>query len=521
MNNILEKNNHRHRVSMRGRSKAVALFLAVVSVLAIISVASPTIAAFEMQSAASTDGTIESQMPMQAGLGILGLGVLTLGGGLREQEPAPGEGGGGGGDEGIDPTAKRIIQELADTRSKMEAIEGDLAAHEELKQTAEDFDRVMKDFDGHASDIKALNETQKKLKRQLSEVRREVSGDPMAKILGNPEVRDAIAAQVRVPFLKHNNKRVPDEMMESYRAFDRMGEQRDIVTGSTPGSNLVDDQLLPNIYQLIAGAGVNSNFDVIPTSTASNKLITDTTDPEMLGVDEGAVIPESSYANAVTTISIEEFSGLMTISNSMIEDDTTSLVSRIVGKYVLATARRADFIGLQADGTDDGPNKNQTGAVEAGTAFVAASGNTTFQTVDYDDIINMFVGAGEGLDSSEGARIFIHPQALYRLLQIKDGDGRPLFQSALEAPTPGALGSILGVPVIRSYQMPSTNAASKPFFAYGDPKAIALGIRRNMDFASSADAKFTSNSTVFRATARMGVVLRDSAAFEVMTTAAS
>jgi HK97 family phage major capsid protein len=95
---------------------------------------------------------------------------------------------------------------------------------------------------------------------------------------------------------------------------------------------------------------------------------------------------------------------------------------------------------------------------------------------------------------------------------VKDKNGRPLFQTYTEAPMPGGIGNILGAPVRLTAVAPTTNAASATPAVFGDPMGQAVGIRQDVEFATSDDIKFAENMRAFRALIRAGVKLKTIAA---------
>jgi HK97 family phage major capsid protein len=115
----------------------------------------------------------------------------------------------------------------------------------------------------------------------------------------------------------------------------------------------------------------------------------------------------------------------------------------------------------------------------------------------------------------------LHPQMLVRMLAIKDGNGRPIFLPSTDAPALGAIGSILGYPVILAHGANATDGVSKKIAVFGDTMGQAVCLRKDFEFAASDQAKFTEDSIVFRARARLAAKTKKATAFGVLTTAAS
>jgi HK97 family phage major capsid protein len=110
---------------------------------------------------------------------------------------------------------------------------------------------------------------------------------------------------------------------------------------------------------------------------------------------------------------------------------------------------------------------------------------------------------------------------LAKIIQIKDLNGRPIFQNALEAPAGNSIGSILGYPVIVTAAMPSTDSAGNVVAVFGDPQGCAVGVRKSFELARSSDFQFDYNREAFRTIVRAGVVIKSATSFAKLTLAAA
>jgi HK97 family phage major capsid protein len=114
-----------------------------------------------------------------------------------------------------------------------------------------------------------------------------------------------------------------------------------------------------------------------------------------------------------------------------------------------------------------------------------------------------------------------------RVALIRDNNGRPIFQTWQEVPNPGSIGSILGYPVHPTAIAPSTDGANTTPLAFGDPEGQAVGIRADLELATSSDIGFPQNLLAYRTLMRAGVkmlTLPGSTTlkpFSVLTTAAA
>lgn len=436
---------------------------------------------------------------------------------LREQDG--GEPDGGGGD---DPLARRILGEFAAQKKEMERIEQTLGEHAETKREVEALHKSVRAFEGLDADVKTVLAKMAKLEVRLSEVRREVSGDPLARIVGDAEMRATVIAPAKAHALKQLGKAVPKEILEgAERMAAIVTGQRAVTGGSTPGSAYIDQELLARVYQLAASYGRWSGFDVLRPGARTEKIPVDTTDPSMVWMTEGTAPSEASYSGSQVSLAIKTLFGWISVSNEMLQDDEVGLANHLLTKFFRATAKKLDHAVFAADGTDDADHGDYEGIFHFGTAYDLGTGDVAIADIVFDDFVGLVAGADEALAEQPTTRWWMHPQILVQLLGIKDDNGRPIFLTGLEAPAAGGIGSILGYPVVTANAAPKTVAAEAPVLAFGDAMGLAVGLRQDMEFASSQEVQFTANKTVFRTVCRAGVKIKQATAFEVMTLGAA
>jgi HK97 family phage major capsid protein len=208
------------------------------------------------------------------------------------------------------------------------------------------------------------------------------------------------------------------------------------------------------------------------------------------------------------------------VPNELLDDSEVDISADVMNDFLEAISYRMDWACLQADGTADATDGGYTGIFSGGTASVAGSGNTSVETLDFEDITAAMIAVDEGVLARE-SRWWMHPRQLVRMLSIKDSNGRPIFLTAMEAPTPAGIGSILGAPVVPSFAAPTANTTSSTIAVFGDPKGLVVGLRKGIEFSESREAKFEDYETTFRGVGRFGCEIRDAGAFAVLTNAAS
>lgn len=376
------------------------------------------------------------------------------------------------------------------------------------KKTKETFEQLTKqkdDFEGTSAQVSEISRTFKKLQLQLKNEQRSANGDPVKKLLADPDIRLLINAKIR--------KACGVPLNEA--------QQKAITSGGAPGSTYINDDLDTEIYSTLASYGIWSSFDVKTVSTRNNKFLVKTARPTASFFGEGVTITEDT-AKAGTSVTCEAggIKVVLSVPNELLDDSEVDISADLMDDFLQAISYRMDWACLQADGTADATDGGYTGIFAGGTAAVAASGNVSVETLDFEDVTAAMLAVDEGVLGRE-SRWWMHPRQLIRMLHIKDSNGRPIFLTAVEAPTPAGIGSILGSPVVPSFAAPTANTTSSDIAVFGDPKGLVVGLRKGIEFAESRDAKFEDYETTFRGVGRFGCEIRDAGAFAVLTTAAS
>ncbi|HRQ87217.1 MAG TPA: phage major capsid protein [Bacteroidia bacterium] len=456
----------------------------------------------------ATGGATGGGAAMCAALPFLGMA-----GPLRDE--TGGDPDGGGGD--LDPVAKKILDAIKKQKADIEEVEKKVASLSETKEEAEALQKAVKDFDGLTQDVKSYTQKLAALEGKLAIVRREVSGDPVKRLSQDEEMRTLLIAGAKNAYLQKKGKGVSKELTDAAARMAAILEGKAMTGGATPGSNYLDSELITTVYQLVASYGRWAGFDVLRLSVRTATMPVDTSDPAMVWATEGAAPAEASYTGTTVPLVIKKLLGWIGVANELLEDDEIGLASHLATKFGRSTAKKLDHAAFVADGTNDAVHGDFEGIFPFGTAHALPAGIKTIAALTLDHFTGLVAGADEALVESPTTRWWIHPQMLVQLLGVKDANGRSIFLTSLEAPAAGGIGTILGYPVITTNLAPKTVGASLPFAAFGDSMGLAVAVRRDMEMASSTDAKFTEDQTVFRTRMRAGTKIKQATAFEVMT----
>lgn len=298
--------------------------------------------------------------------------------------------------------------------------------------------------------------------------------------------------------------------------------QKTAITGvdSGVGGAVTPQETANAIYDALLRYGQWSTLGVMPVGSRTQIVPLVSARPTAYWVAQGAQITEGAVTGTSVTLTIKEAAAWIPVANALLEDAEPAFAPYLMDLLLQAVAYRLDWACFAADGTNDTTDGAYTGIAVGGTAAGAASGNVSVATLDYDDFVKCLTTVTAGV-LGRAAKWWIHPTILAKITLIKDANGRPIFQNALEAPSPGAIGSICGYPVIVTGAMPSTDAVSSVIAVFGDPQAQAVGVRKQFTMDQSSDFQFDYNRTAYRSIVRAGTVTKLATGLAMLTTAAS
>lgn len=434
--------------------------------------------------------------------------------------PADDNQGSGGGTITEQEFRAKVLENVTAVKKQHETIDANFKALDaQSKKLTEDFGAHVKAFEGLPSQVAVIERSLETIRLKQANERRANFGSHLERICGDPDMRAAVNGVIRMAAFNGGKRGliIPDNQKKGAEDYLRTG----LLEASGAGAGYLYTELLPAIYGLIAEYGIWSKFDVIPLSQKAANMIVDTTDPTMAWTAEATASSETNYAGGNVALAVGKLLGWMSVPNELLEDSVVDIGRYVLPKFANATAKSLDWACTSADGTADATDGGFTGIFGGGgTAAVAASGNVSMATLDLEDFIAAMAAVNAAALSKQ-CYWWIHPTNLVKALAIKDLNGRPIFLPSTDAPSPGAIGSILGYPVILTHAAPATNTTSDKVAVFGDPMGLAVGLRSDFAFAMSDQILFKEDSTVFRARARAAVKVKQATAFGVLTLAAS
>jgi len=418
-----------------------------------------------------------------------------------------GEGNGGG------LSTKDFQSKVIDTIGKVKTTQDDmLTRYENLDKTTksafEELTSIKNNYTGLDSEIKALEVAFKKVQLQMTMEQRMANGGT-AMSLGQRTIRDkektksafaAICLAVGRPDI----------------AAKALGED------SSPGSTLINDDLSMDVYDSLLRYGAWATLGVRPVGTKNTKVPVKTARPvaNFVLTEAGTISDDTTKAGTTITLEVEVIAVLLNVSLQLIEDGEIDIVADVLDDFIEAVNFRADFAAFRGDGTADATNGGCTGLFNFGTAATATAARTSISATKYDDWLKCLTTVDAAV-LNRASRWWIHPTLIAAAIGVTDSNGRPIFQTAMEAPSVGGIVNLFGYPVTPVGAAPSSNAASAKVAAFGDPRAYAVGMRKGFTFEASDHSRWTTLERSFRGHCRFDAVGAKASALAVLTLPAS
>jgi HK97 family phage major capsid protein len=376
----------------------------------------------------------------------------------------------------------------------------------ETKQTMEEMTRLKNTATDRAQILTAVQ----KLQAQLRTEAFAAGIDPIQRIANDPEKRARLNLAVRLAVDRNGDLRQACEPLA--RAI---GED----TGE--GATLIIAQLFKEIYDTLAQYGDWSTLGVrrLGTKVTNFPVKTARVAAQWLTTEAAPIPDDTNEAGSTLTLTVLPNAVLLNVSRQLIEDAEFDVTAMVMEDFQQAWNLRLDTAAFAGDGVVDGNNGGFTGLFEAGLKAQAAQGNTSVGSLDFDDV-NRCLTTVAPVVLRRKPRWWMHPQMLVRMMGIKDNNGRPIFLGSLEAPSYGAIGTILGYPVVPVMAAPNTDAPGALVAAFGDRNGQVVGVRDDFVFEASDHYRWNTLERSFRAYGRAATGCRQANAFAVLQTAA-
>ena len=203
---------------------------------------------------------------------------------------------------------------------------------------------------------------------------------------------------------------------------------------------------------------------------------------------EGAEIASDAPTGDQLVLTPKKLANVVSLSRESIEDAPVNELDAVGTALTRSVAAAIDARAFSAAAA--------TALEPAGLRSYAIPAQTGGVNID-----NVIRAAGTvGTYGAIAGAVFINPADLTTLRLVKDTAGRPLLQPDLQA---GGAERIAGATLYPTANLPAGTAL------VGDDAQVVVGVRRDIEVAFSADAKFTADSVAARVTARADFGIND------------
>ena len=267
------------------------------------------------------------------------------------------------------------------------------------------------------------------------------------------------------------------------------------------GGNLFPAEFVAELIKPLSNVGtMRSLVRVIPVKRNSITAPSVLNRPKIYWTAENAAKTTTTANFGTKTITVRKAAAILYSSDELIEDSTEfDVVQMIIDMFAEAITEEEDRVILRGNGTTE-PRGIETARANSEIATTGFSGTTTFdklKTLKYSLKAKY----------RRGATWLIHPNKIAAVDQIKDSDGRYIWQDAVTSDKPALL---LGHPVSEQYDVPENT------IYFGNWKlAYWLIDRKQMTVKVTNDETqaFRNDQTGIRVVTRIGgdVVLGEAA----------
>ena len=389
----------------------------------------------------------------------------------------------------------QVLEGVSAIRKRQESILADVTRLDgQTKKALEELTAVKR----HGNSVAQLEQKLGRLNLLLKQEGRAAFGSPYQRLLADEE------GCARINYLLRSLAQKRGESI-SPAALD-FWKTKTLDLTTEPGSTYFQAGFLKEIYDTLAEYGAWSSLGVRRMSTKITKLPVKTARPLAYVLTPGSrqMDDDANKAGTSENLEVELIGVLITCYLELLQDSEFDISADVLADFIEAFNYRLDYLAFMANGTNDNVHGGFTGLFNYVGAVTADAAHTTVEAMAYTDVLKCLTGVAP-IVLSRKARWWMHPTMVARFLAIRDGIGRPIFQTALEAPSYGAIGSILGFPISQVHVAPNNNSAGQAIAAFGDPAAVVVGLRTDFNFEASDDFKFDTFERAFRGTGRAGV----------------
>ena len=416
--------------------------------------------------------------------------------------------------EKIDQGVTKMAEEQTRHKSAIQKVTDDLdRADKEVKRALEELTLVKNTCNDFATAMRAMEKVQKSIALNA----RSSFRNPVARACADEEFSFRINALARyIDVLSKGGKGVGSLDPAFKKAVEEGIFTQKALTGidSGLGQATVPTDTFNQIYDLLLEYGDYASLGTQRMGARTNVLPLATSRPQFFWIGSQSTLAESStitsgaFTGGEVLLVVQTLAVLMYISRELLADSTVDLAPYTIKQMIESINWGMDTAAFIGTGNQDTTNAGYVGIFNSALAntnmaYVAGAGKTVVSKLTLDDFVNTVLTVSPQVLNRK-PMWWAHSQNIARATLIRDNNGRPIFQTWLEKPEPGSIGSILGYPIHATAIAPSTDGPSTTPFVFGDPEGQQNGIRADLELATSDDIAFPQNMRAYRTLLRAG-----------------
>lgn len=433
---------------------------------------------------------------------------------------------------------KALLDELASTLAELgmmddvaeEAMEGEAASAE--RSAVEDVEARQAKYD------ELLAKAERIKSAIAKEEAREAKKADLLKVLHRAAPAEAVEARTRIEPISYRGRlRAFNDLETAHRCgmwlkahfgdrqarqwcSDHLGAEYRDMGGqvNSAGGVLVFEDFSNTIIRLVEQFGVSMNvFQRVSMSSDTLLVPKRLTGVTSYWIGENTTITTSDPTATMVQLVAKKIACATKVSNELLADNAISVADWLAQEYATSLSAAIDDAAFNGTGTSSYGGIRGLAQIDDGThtasVHSAASGNTTLAALDIDD----YLGALAKLPryAIGTAAWYMHPAVYHNSVQrmmLSSGTVGTGTVGALSGGNTaanlaqGTPNTFLGLPVVYVLKMDSTPTTGEIAAYVGDLSlAGIMGVKGDMQVASSTDRYFEADQTVFRAVQRLDV----------------
>ena len=433
---------------------------------------------------------------------------------------------------------KALLDELASTLAELgmmddvaeEAMEGEAASAE--RSAVEDVEARQAKYD------ELLAKAERIKSAIAKEEAREAKKAELLKVLHRAAPAEAVEARTRIEPISYRGRlRAFNDLETAHRCgmwlkahfgdrqarqwcSDHLGAEYRDMGGqvNSVGGVLVFEDFSNTIIRLVEQFGVSMNvFQRVSMSSDTLLVPKRLTGVTSYWIGENTTITTSDPTATMVQLVAKKIACATKVSNELLADNAISVADWLAQEYATSLSAAIDDAAFNGTGTSSYGGIRGLAQIDDGThtasVHSAASGNTTLAALDIDD----YLGALAKLPryAIGTAAWYMHPAVYHNSVQrmmLSSGTVGTGTVGALSGGNTaanlaqGTPNTFLGLPVVYVLKMDSTPTTGEIAAYVGDLSlAGIMGVKGDMQVASSTDRYFEADQTVFRAVQRLDV----------------